>query len=178
MSMNHLRIITWMFCLIPALFLFAADAQFVGAPKCMMCHKSERRGNQWDKWSSGPHAKAFETLKSEQSKKIAADMGIADPTTAEKCLKCHVTGHGSAAKAETFSNSEGVTCEACHGPGSVYKSMKVMKALADGSQDAQAVSFMPGDAETCRSCHNPESPTYRPFDYDKKWALIDHSIPQ
>ena len=159
--------------------MFAADAQYVGAKKCMMCHKSEKRGNQWAKWSAGPHAKAYETLKSEESKAIAEKMGIADATKDDKCLKCHVTAHGVAAakKAATFSPEEGVGCEVCHGPGSLYKSMSVMKALAAGTQDAKAVEFKKGK-ETCVSCHNEESPTYKPFDFEKKWAEIAHNIPE
>jgi hypothetical protein len=160
--------------------VLAADAQYIGAKKCMMCHKSEKRGDQWGKWSNGPHAKAFETLKSEESKAIAKKMGIDDPTTSDKCLKCHVTAHGVAAaqKAETFSIDEGVGCEACHGPGSLYKSMKVMKALTAGTQDHAEVAFKAGDEATCLTCHNEESPTYKPFDFAKRWAEIAHNIPE
>lgn len=160
--------------------VLAADAQYIGAKKCMMCHKSEKRGNQWGKWESGPHAKAFETLKSEESKAIAKKMGIADPTTDDKCLKCHVTAHGvpAAQKEESFSHEEGVGCEACHGPGSLYKSMKVMKDLTAGTQDPAAVAFQKGDEKTCLKCHNEESPTYKPFDYKIRWAEIAHNIPE
>ncbi len=158
--------------------ILAADAQYVGSAKCMMCHKSEKRGDQWGKWSNGPHAKAFETLKNEQSKEIAQKMGIEDPTTADKCLKCHVTAHGVAAaqKADTFSMEEGVGCEACHGPGSLYKSMQVMKALTAGTQDHDAVAFKAGDEATCLTCHNEESPTYKPFDYKVQWGEIAHNF--
>ncbi|MBN1465635.1 cytochrome c family protein [candidate division KSB1 bacterium] len=158
----------------------SADAQYVGAKKCMMCHKSENRGDQWGKWSAGPHAKAFITLKSDASKTIAQQMGIADPSSHGKCLQCHVTAFGApAAKlADGFSHDEGVGCEACHGPGSLYKSMRVMKNLAAGTQDPQAVAFIRGDAESCLGCHNEASPTYKPFDFDKAWAEIEHNIPQ
>ncbi|MBN1481333.1 cytochrome C554 [candidate division KSB1 bacterium] len=161
-------------------FLAAGDAHYIGAHKCMICHKSPSRGDQWGKWSNGPHIKAFETLKSEQSMAIAQKMGINDPTQADKCLKCHVTAHGAPAArlAADFSFDEGVGCEACHGPGSLYKSMQVMKALRDGTQDPKEVEFNKGDEATCLTCHNEESPTYRPFNYAKAWAKIAHNIPE
>lgn len=161
--------------------LLAADAQYIGSAKCKVCHKSENRGDQWGKWEAGPHAKAFATLASEESKKVAEKAGVTgDPQKAAECLKCHVTAHGAAAeaKAESFDATEGVGCEACHGPGSLYKSMKVMKDLRAGTQDAKAVAFLKGDKKTCVGCHNPESPTYKPFNYEEMWAKIAHNIPK
>ncbi|RPI01730.1 MAG: hypothetical protein EHM72_05835, partial [Calditrichaeota bacterium] len=160
--------------------LLAADAQYVGSRKCMMCHKSESRGNQYGKWLESPHAKSYETLKSDASKAIAKKMGIEDPTTADKCLKCHITGHGVAAavKAEGFEPTlEGVGCESCHGPGSLYKSMTIMKALNEGKQDAKAVAFVEGDEAVCLRCHNSESPTFKPFDYQTQFNEIAHNLP-
>jgi len=162
---------------IPAL---AADAQYIGAKKCMTCHKADSRGNQWGKWENSPHAKAFEVLKSDQAKEVGKKLGVADPSTDDKCLKCHVTAHGvpAAQKADTFSADEGVGCEACHGPGSLYKSMKVMKDLTAGTQDPKAVAFVKGDKANCLKCHNEQSPTYKPFDFEKRWAEIAHNIPK
>jgi len=159
--------------------LFAQDAQYIGGAKCKMCHRAGSRGNQWEKWLNGPHIKAYETLASDQSKKIANAMGIDDPLKAEKCLKCHVTAfHAPAAKkAETYTMEEGVGCEACHGPGSLYKSLSVMKGLHDGTKNAADYEFLHGDEETCLSCHNEESPTYRPFNYEEKLKIIAHPIP-
>ena len=45
-------------------------------------------------------------------------------------MKCHVTGHGKPASSfgpKFIVAEEAVGCEACHGPGSEYKKMKVMK---------------------------------------------------
>ena len=70
-----------------------------------------------------------------------------------------------------------VGCESCHGPGSLYKSNKVMKALAAGTQDAKAVSFLKGDEATCKTCHNEESPTYKPFKFAESWPKIAHPVP-
>lgn len=159
--------------------LIAADAQYIGANKCKMCHISAKRGAQFKKWQDGPHAKAYTVLASPEAKAVATKLGIADAQKSEKCLKCHVTAHDAAAtaKAATLKIEEGVGCESCHGPGSEYKSMKVMKALAAGTQDAKAVSFLKGGKETCVKCHNEESPTYKPFNYEEKWKEIAHPVP-
>ena len=160
--------------------LIAGDAQYVGATKCKMCHLTTKKGAQFKKWQTGPHAKAFETLANVEAKEIATKMGIEDPQKSDKCLKCHVTAHGvpATAKAASFKVEEGIGCESCHGPGSEYKSMKVMKELAAGTQDAKAVSYIAGSKETCVKCHNDESPTYKPFDANKKWEEIAHPVPE
>jgi hypothetical protein len=161
--------------------LLAADAKYIGANKCKMCHKSEKKGNQFGKWSNGPHAKAYAVLATDEAKAVAKKAGIAgDPQKAKECLICHVTGFDApaSAKAATLKMEEGVGCESCHGPGSLYKSMKVMKALTAGTQDAAAVAYIRGDEKTCLTCHNEKSPTYKPFNFAAKWKEIDHSMPK
>mgnify|MGYP001819881094 FL=1 len=56
----------------------------------------------------------------------------------------------------------GVGCEACHGPGSDYKSMKTMK---DREASIAAGLVVPNE-ETCNSCHAGAAPHDLPaFDY-------------
>jgi len=89
------------FALQPAL----AQHTYLGAEKCgKMCHKVE-----FTSWSASKHAKAFESLK-------PADQAKAD------CVGCHVTG----GKKEM----PGVQCEECHGAGSDYNKLAVMKDKA------------------------------------------------
>ena len=159
--------------------LLAADAQYIGANKCKMCHKNEKKGDQFGKWSNGPHAKAFATLATDEAKAVAKKVGVAgDPQKAAECLVCHVTAFSAPASAKEaiFKIEEGVGCESCHGPGSLYKSIKVMKALTAGTQDAAAVAYTKGDEKTCLTCHNEKSPTYKPFNFAEKWAKISHSL--
>ena len=79
------------------LFLFAfslicniqhavAAPEIIGAPKCKTCHR-EKTGNQWQIWTESAHARAFETLASEESKKIAAENGLGDPQHEVACLR-------------------------------------------------------------------------------------------
>jgi hypothetical protein len=154
-----------------------ATHQYIGVKKCSMCHKSEAKGNQFGKWSESAHAKAFEVLASEKALAVAKEKGLAKPPQeSPECLKCHVTGAGKPAEAfaATFVKEDGVGCESCHGPGSDYMSMKVMKDPAA----AKAAGLWMPDAKTCTGCHNEESPTFKGFDYEKYLAKVAHPNPK
>lgn len=153
-----------------------AAHQYVGAAKCKICHKAEKKGDQYGKWEASKHSKAYEVLASEAAIAIGKDKGIENPQTSDQCLKCHVTAFGAAAeaKAESFDQTEGVGCEACHGPGSDYKKMSVMKDLA-AAKDAGLI--VPTE-ETCVTCHNEESPTYKEFKYAEFYKIIAHPDPE
>jgi len=103
----------------------AADHTYVGAEKCKMCHKVE-----FNSWQETIHAKATDNAKAST-----------DPKFGPECLKCHATNADEA--------MAGVQCEACHGPGSDYKKMSIMKdkdaAIANGL-------VMPSQ-DTCNHCH-------------------------
>ena len=153
--------------------------QYVGANQCKMCHNSAAKGAQFKKWSEASHAKAYTTLASAEAKKIAQEKGIADPQKSDACLKCHVTGHGQPANmlGPKYKIEEGVGCESCHGPGSEYKTMKVMKDITAKKVAAETVGLLKPTKEVCITCHNSESPTYKEFNYAEFWKKIDHSRP-
>ena len=67
-----------------------AAPELIGAPKCKACHRA-KTGDQWQIWTESAHARAFDTLASEKSKKIATDKGLGDPQQEPACLKCHAT---------------------------------------------------------------------------------------
>jgi hypothetical protein len=69
--------------------------QYAGATKCRSCHEKEAIGGQYGKWLDSNHAKAYGTLASEKAKKWGKEKGIDDPQTSDKCVKCHVAGHGA-----------------------------------------------------------------------------------
>jgi hypothetical protein len=153
-----------------------AEHKYIGAKKCSMCHKTEAKGNQFAKWQASKHAKAFATLASEKALAIAKEKGLAKPPQeSPECLKCHVTGHGKAAELfdAAFLKTDGVQCESCHGPGSDYQNMKVMK---DRAASVAAGIVIP-DKKTCTVCHNAESPSFAGFDYKTQVALIAHPNP-
>lgn len=122
----------------------SASPTYVGVDKCRICHNK-----QYKVWESSKHAKAFDSLKPEEQKQ-------------EKCFKCHTTGPGAKLK--------GVQCEACHGPGSGYKTITIMKDRAK----AIAAGLVIPNEETCKKCHNAESPNFKAFDFKSQWEKIRH----
>jgi len=153
----------------------AAAPELVGAPKCKTCHRA-KTGDQWQIWTESAHARAYETLASDESRKIAADKGLGDPQQESACLKCHATraslGEDVVINEEAnYTDSEGVGCEACHGPGSDYKSRQVML----DPEAARAAGLIMNTG--CRKCHNDESPTFKGFDFEAQWLEIAHPVP-
>jgi cytochrome c553 len=127
----------------------AAAHEYVGATKCKTCHK-----DQFTSWEETSHAKAFGVLSAEEQKK-------------EECVGCHTTG--TTAKGELL---EGVQCEACHGPGSDYKSPKIM-SKSKWPKDPEGHMKMAMEAglivpteEVCVGCHKKEgNPNFKEFDF-------------
>ena len=154
--------------------LMAQNFKYIGASKCKMCHLKPATGEQYNVWLKGPHAGAMKTLASEEAKKIATEKGIADPTTDAACIKCHATvGAVDAKLVATAKMDEGVSCESCHGPGSMYKGASVMK----NKELAMTKGLIEPTEAVCKTCHNEESPTYKPFNYAEMVAKIAHPNP-
>lgn len=165
-----------------ALLAFTAGAEepaYTGLKKCGMCHKKEKSGMQLAKWTEGPHAKAFAALSSEAGLAKAKELGVADPTTDDACLQCHSTGHGAAAELTVKLKKEnGVTCEACHGPGGDYYKKKTMAAIHAGELDGATVGLIMPDEAVCLGCHKADNPGHKgTFDFETAVKEIAHPIP-
>ena len=149
-----------------------AQNKYVGAEKCKMCHMS--KGQQYPKWSTSKHAKAFETLKTDAAIQLGKTKGVTSPSTDDKCLKCHSTAAATPANLNGgITNADGVSCETCHGPGSTYKSMTLMKNRDDAKKNGLIIP----DEKLCIKCHNAESPSFKGFDYATYSAKISHKNP-
>lgn len=116
---------------------------------CRRCHIRQYRS-----WQRTPHAHAYETLPEEERNN-------------GECLRCHITGWGKPTGFTSIEDSAhlaAVTCEVCHGPGSLYKDKETMQ-----DRDASvAAGLLIPDEQTCRSCHNPDSPTFPgSFNYEE-----------
>ena len=68
----------------------------------------------------------------------------------------------------------GVGCESCHGAGGDYlaeglhdRSYKGKQKEREAALKAKGYLAKPEEAN-CRSCHNERSPTFKPFDYEKR----------
>ena len=113
---------------------------YVGAQKCKMCHKV-----QYNSWMETHHAKATEIAKK----------GAEGRSFEPSCLKCHATNADE--------NLPGVQCEACHGPGSAYKKMSIMKDL----EKAKANGLKDVTQATCDGCHTGDDHSHKVVFADK-----------
>jgi hypothetical protein len=102
-----------------------------------------------------------------------------DFTKDPKCLACHTTGYGTPtgypappAEGKAWTEAEqqratrlaGVTCEACHGPGSLYGPYKKDHEQFKLEEIQKLGATTPPTAKQCLVCHVKECPTM-PADY-------------
>ena len=72
--------------------------------------------DEYRTWSQeDAHARAYRLLEEPRSKRIAAQLGIGNPTSAKVCLDCHADNVPQDKRGPKFQLSDGVSCEACHG---------------------------------------------------------------
>jgi len=116
--------------------------KYVGVLACRPCHQAEKNGKVYETWTETSHAKAFEKLGAANQKN-------------EACLACHTTGYGKAMfVGKTAAELQGVQCEACHGPGSDYRALPVMKNL----EQAKAKGLIAPTEKVCANCHTASIP--------------------
>ncbi len=154
-----------------------AQHKYVGVTMCSACHRTEKQGKQFDIWKSSKHANAFKTLETPKADEIAKTNGLkVKASEAPECLKCHVTGYGAdKALTSALKMQDGVQCESCHGAGSDYKSIPVMKDKAKAV--AAGLIIAKDDPKLCTKCHNSESPLFKEFNYKTAWEKIKHPLP-
>ena len=178
MKYNWLRIMVALFCVSGFLALAttalaedaapAATHAYVGSKACKTCHMGDKNGKIWETWLASKHANALSVLDSAKGERADA-----------KCLKCHTTGFGTDTGFKTGADADAqvlaaVGCEACHGAGADYKSMKTMK----DKTAALAAGMVVPNEETCKKCHNAESPTFKGFDFAEMYKKIEHHVPK
>ncbi|MBM3311747.1 MAG: cytochrome C554 [Candidatus Aminicenantes bacterium] len=161
-----------------AVIAFAAAAAsqsftYIGASKCALCHKTEKQGQQFPKWDASKHSKSFAALSSPQAAQAATAMGVAKPAEDPKCLKCHAPLADKAPELK----AEGVTCEVCHGPGSAYKTLTLMKNQAEAAKNGLLV-YPNAEAvkAQCLKCH--ENAHGKAFDFAAAVEKIKHPVPK
>ena len=163
-------------------------AKLVSVKKCAMCHKKDDTGNQYAKWQSMGHAKAYERLATAEAKAVGAALGIDDPQSSGACLKCHSTAYYFSEEIQTteVSVENGVSCQSCHGPGADYKKKSVMESREESIANGMVY---PAKEKSCTLCHNDTSPTWKPdrytlsdgtktgFDVEQAYEKIKHERP-
>lgn len=145
---------------------FKSEAIHLGVSSCggSSCHgalepwpNSTVQQNEFITWQEkDPHAKAYKTLMSEQSKRIAKNLGLTNAYEADMCLDCHADNVPQERRAKGFQISDGVGCEACHGGAVEWLGVHV-SGLADHSKNIAAGMFPTetplARAKLCLSCH-------------------------
>lgn len=157
----------------------AGSFKYVGVSKYVTCHKTDAQGKQQDIWKNSGHSQAWKTLLTEAADKIAKDKGFnTKASETPQCIKCHVLGKDIVPEelTESFSKEDGVQCESCHGPGSEYKALSIMKDKQKSIENG--LNPISDKNQLCVSCHNPESPTYKEFKFDEMWEKIKHYKPE
>ena len=154
--------------------LFGQEFTYVGAAKCKICHKKEKQGNQYPIWEESKHSQSFTALASEKALEAAKKMGLETPPAENpKCLKCHAP---LCEKASEF-KEEGVNCEVCHGPGSAYKKLSIMKSREKSVENGLIVyESVEAIEKQCLTCH--EMAHQKAFDFKAAWEKIKHPIPE
>lgn len=157
----------------------AGNFKYVGVDKCAStCHKTEAQGQMLVVWEGSKHSQAYKNLQTPEADKIAKDKGFETPAAeTPACLKCHILGKDidPAEMEDTFDKTQGVQCETCHGPGSEYKKLSIMKDK-DKAVENGLIIHKEGES-FCTTCHNSESPTFKGFSYEEYWAKIKHPKP-
>ena len=138
----------------------------MGVASCAasMCHGSiiSREGsnvvqNEYIIWSrQDAHSQAYETLLTDESKKIANNLGLDDASKAGVCLDCHSDNVTTAYQGKKFQISDGVGCESCHGGAENYLSSHTDATQTHEQNIANGLypTANPQDrARLCLSCH-------------------------
>jgi hypothetical protein len=146
--------------------------RYVGSAACRDCHADPDSGAPYVHWLASRHGHAYWRLAADWALYLAKlrphNADLENPREDERCLLCHVTGRqdDDALLGVGFRAEEGVGCESCHGPGSLYAAGEVM---ADREAFLAAGGRVP-DEGTCRGCHRNEAR----FDFATWWPKIAH----
>ena len=141
--------------------------QSVGTVNCASstCHGSiaERSAtpvlqNEYTTWlREDPHTQAYAVLKNAQSQRIAKNLGLGQPAhEAKVCLDCHSHNVPASKQGPRFEKSDGINCEACHGPAEKWIKTHV-EPKATHAKNIENGLYPTSDpyaaAKLCTSCH-------------------------
>jgi len=144
-----------------------ATPQLLGPGSCSSsnCHgnvkplnSSNILQNEYITWSRHDrHSKAYLTLQSADSKKIATNLGLGAPTRDPLCLSCHsIYSAAPLPKSEKFRLEDGVSCEACHGAAGDYLKSHAVTGASHSDNVTKGLTDLANidtRATLCLSCH-------------------------
>lgn len=143
-----------------------AGAKYLGAGSCAAsaCHggiqardTTKVLQNEYSTWVvQDRHSRAYSVLTQPLAQRMAAILKIGAPEKSQKCLVCHALSVPQSEMGRQFDISEGVSCESCHGPSSLWLGPHVQA----GARHADMVKLGLVDnkdlvvrAEKCMTCH-------------------------
>lgn len=145
---------------------YEAPNKHLGVATCSssVCHGSVKSTSSYDVqlneyviWSHDDlHAKAYNALKSERSRAIAAKLGLPNAYDAKICLDCHADNVPEAARGKEFNIADGIGCEACHGGAEKWIESHTMKTTSyeDNLKNGMfPTATLTSRAPLCLSCH-------------------------
>jgi hypothetical protein len=130
--------------------------------------------NEYVTWSrTDKHTRTYNVLLNEKSKRIVKNLGLKEAAHEAKiCLDCHAHNIPVALRGERFKLSDGVVCEACHGPAEKWIKPHVNPVGDPAAHHAANVehglyptSDATARAKLCLSCH-----------FGNKDKLVTHRI--
>ena len=146
-----------------------------------LCHGAIKRWknspvlqNEYVTWSrTDKHTRTYSVLLNERSKRIAKNLGLKQPAHEAKiCLDCHAHNIPLERRGERFKLSDGVVCEACHGPAERWIKPHVNPVTDPAAHHAANIEhglYPTSDAiaraKLCLSCH-----------FGNKDKLVTHRI--
>ncbi len=157
--------LAFIFCGLFSLAVQAAESgaqKFYGAETCSTagCHgAADPKRFQFQYWQAAdPHSKAFSTLTTARSARMAEDLKLGDATRSVTCTACHAPFQGLPENRLTASVKvqEGVSCESCHGAGGDWlrshprKDYSHSDRVTAGMRDLQNIYTR---ANSCVACH-------------------------
>lgn len=140
------------------------EAKHLGVASCSAstCHGSNVTfsdsnilRNEFRVWNENdPHARAFKTLSSNKSKRIAQNLGLDNAESSTLCLGCHSDNVETQRQGEQFRIADGIGCETCHGGAENYLDVHTSGDHQASLEKGLYPSEDPHSrAKLCVSCH-------------------------
>lgn len=134
-----------------------------GSCSAVACHGAIRPApgarvlqTEYSTWvSQDRHARATDVLGDTVSQRMGRILGIGIPMQSQKCLLCHSLDVPPAVRGRNFA-TEGVSCEACHGPATGWLGYHVTKDATHGGSVARGMydtRDVVKRTDKCLTCH-------------------------